>query len=45
MTKGHNREDQLVGVLQELMRKEPNAYVRERCERVLRDRKASVETY
>ncbi len=41
----NNREGQLVGVLQELMRKEQNTYVRERCERVLRDRKASVETY
>jgi HEAT repeats/Putative zinc-finger len=41
----NNREDQLVGVLQELMRKEQNSYVRDRCERVLKERKASVETY
>ena len=41
----NNREDQLVGVLQELMSKEQNSYVRDRCERVLKEMKASVETY
>ncbi len=44
LTQG-NHEDQMVGVLQELMRKEQNTYVRERCQRTLRDMKASVETY
>jgi len=41
----NNREDQLVGVLQELMRKEQNTYVRDRCQKVLKEMKASVETY
>ena len=42
----HNKnEDQMVGVLQELMRKEQNTYVRDRCGRLLREAKASVDTY
>jgi hypothetical protein len=44
LTQG-NREDQMVGVLQELMRTEHNTYVRGRCEKTLRDMKASVGTY
>jgi HEAT repeats/Putative zinc-finger len=34
-----------VGVLQEVMGKEQNGYVRMRCQRALRDMNASVETY
>ncbi len=45
LTQGNQEQDQMVGVLQELMRTEHNTYVRDRCERVLRDMKASVETY
>lgn len=36
---------QLVGALQELMRKEDNSYVRLRCQKALRELNASVETY
>ena len=43
LTQGTGKDQ--VGVLQELMRKEPNTYVRGRCERALKDMKASVETY
>ena len=35
----------MVGVLQELMRKEENGYVRMRCQKALRDMKASVDTF
>lgn len=38
-------EQQLVGTLQELMRKESNNYVRLRCQKALREMNASVETY
>ncbi len=38
-------QEQMVGVMQELMRRERNGYVRMRCERALRDMNASVETY
>lgn len=38
-------EDQYIGVLQELMHKEQNGYVRNRCQRALKDMNASVETY
>ena len=37
--------DSMVGVLQEVMGKEQNGYVRMRCQRALRDMNASVETY
>ena len=40
-----SKGDQMVGVLQELMRKEDNNYVRMRCQKALRDMKASVETF
>ena len=39
------KEHRMVGVLQELMRKEDNSYVRLRCQRALHDMNASVETY
>lgn len=38
-------EQPLVGVLQELLRKENNSYVRLRCQRALQEMNASVETY
>ncbi len=37
--------DSMVGVLQEVMGKEQNGYVRMRCQRALQDMNASVETY
>jgi len=37
--------DQDIGMLQELLHKEQNGYVRNRCTRALRDMKASTETY
>jgi len=37
--------DRMVGILQELMRKEDNGYVRLRCEKALKEMNASVETY
>jgi hypothetical protein len=37
--------DSMVGVLQEVMGKEQNGYVRMRCQRALRDMNASVESY
>ncbi len=40
-----HKEDTMVGVLQELMRKEDNGYVRMRCQKALHDMNASVETY
>jgi hypothetical protein len=39
------KEHKMVGVLQELMRKEDNSYVRFRCQRALHEMNASVETY
>ena len=39
------KNDNLVGTLQELMRKEDNGYVRMRCQRALHDMNASVETF
>jgi hypothetical protein len=39
------KEHRMVGVLQELMRKEDNNYVRLRCQRALHDMNASIETY
>lgn len=39
------KEHKMVGVLQELMRKEENSYVRFRCQRALHEMNASVETY
>lgn len=38
-------QPEMAGVLQELMRKEDNGYVRMRCQKALRDMKASVETF
>ncbi len=40
-----HKEDQMVGVLQELLHREDNGYVRQSCERALHDLNASVETY
>jgi HEAT repeats/Putative zinc-finger len=40
-----HREDQMVGVLQELLSRESNGYIRQRCERALHDMNASPETY
>ena len=40
-----NREQDLVGTLQELLRKEDDSYLRLRSQRVLREMKASVETF
>ncbi len=40
-----HREDQMVGVLQELLSRENNGYIRQRCERALHDMNASPETY
>lgn len=37
--------DAMVGVLQELMEKEDNSYIRMRCQKVLQEMNASVETY
>jgi len=39
------REDQMVGVYQELLSRENNGYIRQRCERALHDLNASPETY
>jgi HEAT repeat protein len=38
-------QQQLVGVLQQLMRKEHNGYVRMRCQKALEELNASLETY
>lgn len=40
-----SRERDSVGVLQELMHKEDNAYIRQRCQRALRDMNASTEIF
>ena len=40
-----HKSERMVGVLQELMRKEDNGYVRLRCEKALKEMNASVETY
>jgi anti-sigma factor RsiW len=37
--------DTMVGVLQELLEKEDNGYIRMRCQKVLQDMNASVESY
>ncbi len=37
--------DAMVGVLQELMEKEDNGYIRMRCQKLLQEMNASVETY
>jgi HEAT repeat protein len=39
------RERDSVGLLQELVHKEDNPYVRQRCQRALRDMNASLETF
>jgi hypothetical protein len=39
------RSDAMVSVLQELMNKEDNNYIRMRCQKVLNEMNASVETY
>ena len=40
-----HHSDSMVGVLQELMGKEDNGYIRMRCQKALHDMNASVETY
>jgi anti-sigma factor RsiW len=40
----HNQLE-LAGVLQELLHKEQNVYIRDRCQKVLRDMNASLETF
>jgi len=40
-----HRSDSMVGVLQELMNKEDNDYIRMRCQKALHEMNASVETY
>jgi len=40
-----HRQDEMVGVLQELLSRENNGYIRQRCERALHDMNASPETY
>ena len=40
-----HRSDSMVGVLQELMNKEDNDYIRMRCQKALSEMNASVETY
>jgi len=40
-----HHSDSMVGVLQEVMGKEDNGYIRMRCQKALRDMNASVETY
>jgi HEAT repeats/Putative zinc-finger len=40
-----HRSDAMVGVLQELMGKENNDYIRMRCQKALNEMNASVETY
>ncbi len=40
-----HRSEAMVGVLQELMNKEDNDYIRMRCQKVLNEMNASVETY
>jgi hypothetical protein len=40
-----NKEDSTVGVLQELVQKENNSYVRMRCQRALEEMNASVGTF
>lgn len=40
-----HHSDAMVGVLQELMMKEDNDYIRMRCQKALHDLNASVETY
>ncbi|HYL77327.1 MAG TPA: HEAT repeat domain-containing protein [Bryobacteraceae bacterium] len=40
-----HRSDKMVGVLQELMGKEDNGYIRMRCQKALHEMNASVETY
>jgi hypothetical protein len=39
------KEPEMVGVLQELMQREENSYVRMKCQKALREMKASVETF
>jgi hypothetical protein len=40
-----HKELELAGVLQELLHKEQNLYVRDRCQKALRDMNASLETF
>lgn len=40
-----HQNNAMVGVLQELMMKEDNGYIRMRCQKALREMNASVETY
>lgn len=40
-----NRQPEVVGLLQELMRREENSYIRSRSQKALREMKASVDTF
>jgi HEAT repeat protein len=39
------RDDSMVGVLQDLVQKEDNSYVRLKCEKALKDMNASIGTF
>lgn len=45
LSRGRQFDAQMVGALQELVRREPNSYVRQRCEKALRDVNASAEIF
>lgn len=45
VSRGRQFDAQMVGTLQELVRREPNNYVRQRCEKALRDVNASAEIF
>jgi HEAT repeat protein len=45
LTAKADKEPALIGVLQQLMVKEDNSYVRSRCQRALHEMKASAETF
>jgi hypothetical protein len=45
LTAKAEKEPEIIGVLQQLMTKEDNSYVRSRCQRALHDMKASAETF
>jgi HEAT repeat protein len=40
-----HRDDAMVGVLQHLMQREDNGYVRLKCEKALKDANASIGTF
>jgi len=40
-----HRQDDMVGIFQDLMRQEPNVYVRQKCQKALKSLNASAEAY